>query len=186
MVQTTGKLTLQEFLALPEADVTYELIDGQAVPKVSPKGFHAALQAAVLMLIQTYCQGQGRIYPEWAVILKRSGEDWTPVPDLTYISYDRLSADWMLDEACPTAPELVIEIISPGQSFGELAEKATDYLKGGVSRVWVVDSQARSITVFYPDAPPQTYRGTVPITDTLLPGLQLTAQQVFQQAGLPG
>jgi Uma2 family endonuclease len=92
----------------------------------------------------------------------------------------------MLDEACPTAPELVIEIISPGQSFGDLAEKATDYLKAGVSRVWVIDSQARSITVFYPDAPPQTYRGTVPITDTLLPGLQLTAQQVFQQAGLPG
>ena len=67
MVQTIGKLTLQEFLALPEADVTYELIDGQAVPKVSPKGFHAALQAASTTLIQTWCQAQGRIYPEWAV-----------------------------------------------------------------------------------------------------------------------
>lgn len=185
MIQTKTKFTLQEFLALPETDITYELIDGQAVPKMSPKGFHAALQAALLTLIQVWCQGKGRIYPEWAIILKRNGEDWTPVPDLTYISYNRLSADWMLDEACPVAPELVIEIISPGQSFGDLAQKATDYLQAGVSRVWVVDSQARSITVFYPDAPPQTYKGTVVLTDQLLPGLQLTAQQVFQFAGLP-
>lgn len=185
MIQTTKKLTLQEFLALPETDINYELIEGKAVPKMSPKGFHAAVQAALLILIQLWCKGKGRIYPEWAIILKRNGEDWTPVPDLTYISYNRLSADWMLDEACPVAPELVIEIISPGQSFGDLAEKATDYLQAGVSRVWVVDSHARSITVFYPDAPPQTYKGTVVITDELLPGLQLTPQQVFQEAGLP-
>ena len=39
----------------------------------------------------------------------------------------------LLDEACPVAPELVIEIISPGQTFGDLAEKSADYLQAGVS-----------------------------------------------------
>jgi Uma2 family endonuclease len=91
----------------------------------------------------------------------------------------------MLDEPCPTAPELVIEIISPGQSFGDLTEKAIDYLNAGVSRVWVVDPQAKSITIFYPDAPPQTQKGTATLTDSLLEGLQLTPQQIFGQAGLP-
>jgi len=43
MVSTGAKITLQEFLALPEGDVTYEFVDGQAVPKVSPKAFHSAL-----------------------------------------------------------------------------------------------------------------------------------------------
>ena len=37
MVNTGTQLTLEEFLALPEADVNYEFVDGQAVPKVSPK-----------------------------------------------------------------------------------------------------------------------------------------------------
>ncbi|WP_277878045.1 Uma2 family endonuclease [Leptolyngbya sp. FACHB-261] len=45
----------------------------------------------------------------------------------------------MADEACPIAPELVIEIISPGQTFGEMTQKATDYLSAGVLRVWIVD-----------------------------------------------
>jgi Uma2 family endonuclease len=184
MVQITRKLILEEFLALPEGDVTYELVEGQVVPKMSPKRFHAGVQKALLILMDACFQSRGHLYPEWAVILKRNNQDWVPVPDLTYVSYDRLPADWMLDEACPVAPELVIEIISPGQTFGELTEKATDYLAAGVSGVWIVDSQARSITVFLPESLPRTYRGNTPIAD-LLPGIELTPQQIFQQAGLP-
>lgn len=94
MVSPSTKLTLDEFLALPEGqgDVTYELVDGQAVAKVSPKAFHSALQAALIILLRVWCKGKGRIYPEWAVILERLGQPWVPVPDLTYISYDRLPA----------------------------------------------------------------------------------------------
>ncbi|HBE50777.1 MAG TPA: Uma2 family endonuclease, partial [Cyanobacteria bacterium UBA11369] len=90
------------------------------------------------------------------------------------------------DGACSVPPELAIEIISPGQTFGELAAKARDYLDAGVLRVWVVDSQARSITVFYPDAPPQTYMGDTLLVDSLFEGLEITAQQVFELARIPG
>jgi Uma2 family endonuclease len=113
------------------------------------------------------------------VTLKRNGKDWVPVPDLLYISYARLPASWMADEACPVPPELVIEIISPGQTFGEITEKATDYLAAGVSRVWVLDSQAKSVTAFLPESLPKTYRGKTAIADGLLPDLQLIPQQIF-------
>ncbi len=45
MIQTKTQLTLEEFLTLPEGegDITYELIDGQALPKMSPKKFHSRL-----------------------------------------------------------------------------------------------------------------------------------------------
>ncbi len=88
------------------------------------------------------------------------------------------------DEACPFPPELVIEIISPGQSFSDLSEKATDYLKASVSRVWIVDSQAKSITIFYPDVLPPTKRGQDSLTDEVLPELAITVEEVFQPAGL--
>lgn len=184
MVSSTTRLTLEEFLALPEADVTYEYIEGQAVPKMAPKFFHSRIQKTLLLLLDRWSENKGRVEPEWAVKLKRNGVDWVPVPDLTYISYERLSADWLLDEPCPIAPELAIEIISPGQSFGDLTEKAMDYLNAGVSRVWVIDPQAKSITIFYPDAPPQTKKGTATLNESLLEGLQLTPQQIFWQAGL--
>ena len=82
-----------------------------------------------------------------------------PVPDLLYISNERLTLDEFEDGPCPVPPELAIEIISPDQTFGEMAEKATDYLNAGVLRVWVVDPKAKSITVFAPDTAPTTYRG---------------------------
>lgn len=179
------KLTIEEFFALPEGNGHYELIDGEAIPKVSPKRFHAGTQKALLMLLNVWAQQHGYFYPEWAVVLKRRGADWVPIPDLTYISYDRLAADWQDDDACPIPPDLAIEVISPDQSFGEMAAKATDYLTAGVLRVWVVDPSAKSITVFYPDAPPQTYTGDMVLTDSSFEGLELTAQQVFENAQLP-
>ena len=184
MVTSTKSLTLQQFFELDEGDRPYELVDGQAIPKMSPKFFHARLQKTLLLILDSWAKNQGRVEPEWAIKLQRHGRDWVPVPDLTYISYDRLSADWMLDEACPVAPEVVIEIISPGQTFGDLAEKATDYLQAGVSRVWVIDTIAKSITIFYPDTLPRTIKGTIAIADELFPELELTPQQMFQAAGL--
>ena len=79
----------------------------------------------------------------------------------------------------------VIEIISAAETFGQLAAKARDYLDAKVLRVWIVDSKARSITVFYPDAPPQTYLGDTLLTDPLFDGLELTAKQVFKMAKIP-
>jgi Uma2 family endonuclease len=127
--------------------------------------------------------GRGRIAIEWAVILTRDQVDWVPIPDLLFVSNERLAMDWQEDAPCPVPPELAIEIISPDQTFGSMVEKATDYLTAGVSRVWVVDPRARSITVFYPDRSPHTFSGTAVLTDPLLTGLQITAQEIFQQPG---
>jgi Uma2 family endonuclease len=204
MVQSPNKrLTLEEFLALPEGDVTYEFVNGEAIPKYkdnemsavattggtpatrcSPKFFHSRFQKTLLILLDRCLQSQGRVEVEWAIKLKIDNENWMPVPDLTYISHNLLPADWLQDEACPVPPELVVEIISPGQTFGEMMEKAADYIKAGVLRVWIVDTKARSITIFVAASIPITYRNNQPISDDLLPGLEITPNEVFQRAGL--
>jgi Uma2 family endonuclease len=186
MTLVKSQLTLQEFLDLPpgEGDITYELIDGQAVPKMSPKKFRSKLTLTLLKSLDLWGQESGGVYPNWSVALSRRNQDWVPTPDLLYVSYERLPQSWIEDTVCPVPPELVIEIISPGQAFGQLAGKARDYLDAGVLRVWVVDSQARSITVFYPDAPPKTYMGGETMIDSLFEGLEINPEQVFQQAGI--
>lgn len=187
ILQAKNQLTLQEFLnlSLGEGDITYELVDGQAIPKMSPKFFHAKLTRVLLNLIEQSCQEKGEVCPEWAVALTRRGRDWMPIPDILYISYERLPTNWDENEACPVPPDLVIEIISPGQTFGQMAAKAKDYLDAKVLRVWVLDSKARSITVFYPDAAPQTYMGEELLKDSLFEGLEFTIEQVFQKAKIP-
>ncbi|MEH2177951.1 Uma2 family endonuclease [Nostoc sp.] len=187
ILQAKNQLTLQEFLNLPpgEGDITYELVDGQASPKMSPKKFHSKLTRALLNLIEQCCEGKGEVCPELAVALTRRGRDWMPIPDILYISNERLPLDWEQEGICSVPPNLVIEIISPGQTFGQMAAKAKDYLDAKVLRVWVLDSKARSITVFYPDAAPQTYMGEELLTDSLFEGLQFTVEQVFQKAKIP-
>lgn len=183
MNRAASKLSLQEFLDSPEINEGFEFVDGKVVPKVSPKYKYSSLQLRLLLTLNQWCEssGCGRVLPEWAVILQRRGKDWVPVPNLTYVSYERLSADWDEDEPCPVIPELVIEIISPGQSFGEMTQKATDYLIAGVSRVWVADNQAQSITSFGANEFPQTFWINDTISDDLLPGLFIPVTDLFAQ-----
>ncbi len=218
MTQLKTQLTLAEFLALPEGDIIYELIDGEAIPKFKqdqmsavastggtprtchnggnprmavlsatrclPKFFHSSVTGALFVLLSSWAKEKGRVVIEWAIKLTRNQKDWVPVPDLTYISYHRLPKNWLQDEACPVAPELVIEIISPGQTFGEMTEKATDYIQAGVLRVWIIDTQAKTFTIFYPDSLPQTKRNQDNLEDSLFAGLEITPEQIFQQAGI--
>lgn len=178
------KLTLEQFLNLPEADESFELIDGEAIKKMSPKYFHSSLTTMFWIEISGWFDGRGRVRVEWSVSLKRRGKDWVPVPDLLYVSFDRLAADWHEDTPCPALPELVIEIVSPDQTFNQLAQKATDYLSAGVERVWVVYPPMRSITVFFGDRPPETYRGDRLLTDELFADLAVTSEQFFVKAGI--
>ncbi len=184
MTQLKTELTLEEFLTLPEGDITYEFVDGEAKPKMSPKRFHSKLTLVLALLLNQWSQNLGEVGIEWAVTLKRNGKDWLPIPDLLYISYTRLNRDVVIDEACPVPPELAIEIISPDQTFAEMTEKATDYLKAGVLRVWVVDAKAKAITIFYANTPPQTKRGNDILADSLLEGIPFTPQDIFHQAGI--
>ena len=181
---TTQNLTLEEFLALPNNDVTYELVDGEARPKMSPKRFHSRVTLALGLLLDNWNQDTGEIGIEWAVTLKRKGKDWCPVPDLLYVSKERLGDIALANEPCLVSPELVIEIISPSQAFSDLSEKAVDYLNAGVDRVWLIDSKVKKVTIFYPDAPPQIKQKEESLADDILPGLSLTPQQIFSKAGL--
>ncbi len=171
------KLTKAEFWALADAaDTTYELIDGVAVAKMSPKYFHARSTLHLVRILDQWSDGRGRLGIEWAIDLT---DNFTPVPDLIYISFDRLPATWEENAACPVAPELAIEIISPGQTFGQMIQKASIYLNNGVLRVWIVDPSTQSLTVFYPDAAPITYTGEQVVFDPIFSELSIVTNQLF-------
>jgi Uma2 family endonuclease len=178
MVNTpVKKLTKAEFWTMADAaDLTYELIDGVPIAKMSPKYFHSRSTGKIFALLNDWATNRGRVGIEWAIDLT---DDFTPVPDLIYISFDRLPITWEENAACPVAPELAIEIISPGQTFGQMTQKASSYLNNRVLRVWVIDPSAQSLTVFYPDAAPITHTGDRLITDPIFPELSIVTNQLF-------
>jgi Uma2 family endonuclease len=85
------KLTKTEFWAIADtADRTYELIDGIPIVKMSPKYFHAKSTLYLVRILDKWSEGRGRLGIEWAIDLT---DDFTPVPDLLYISFDKLPID---------------------------------------------------------------------------------------------
>jgi Uma2 family endonuclease len=173
------KLTKAEFWQLADAsiDITYELIQGEAIPKMSPKYFHSRATGKIFAILDNWSQNQGRVGIEWAFDLD---EETIPVPDLLYVSYDRLPSTWNENAACPVPPELAIEIISPGQSLGQLIIKAESYLQAGAQQVWILDPKFQSLIVLSIDRAIKTLINNMVFTDKLFPGLEFTVDQLFQ------
>jgi Uma2 family endonuclease len=171
---TDWPLTLEQFLALPEAKPALEYgPKGQVSQKMSPTTDHGALQIDLGGRLNEYAKSRrlGRAYTEHRVNI--GGR--SVVPDVTYYGASRPPA-----RPYPTTPpDLAIEIASPGQSPGELADRCAWYVEQGSTLALLVDPEARTIQAFSKEQP-QTLSGAdvLPVED-VLPGLQLTVDEVF-------
>lgn len=155
------------------------------VSPMFPKLFHSRVTGALYKIVSQWGDELGEVGIKWTIKLNRRGEDWLSVPDLSFIPYDKLPIESLEDEVCAIAPELIINIMPGERSFRELVEDAIAYLEAGVERVWLVDYQARTITIFYANSRPRNYTGEMQLIEPLFEGLEITPEQIFQQAKLP-
>ena len=74
---------------------------------------------------------------------------WIPRADAGYISLSRLPVRVKGHLTVP--PELLVEVVSPGDNAGDLERKVQEYLLVGVLLVWIVYPDEKTITVRRPD-----------------------------------
>jgi Uma2 family endonuclease len=78
------------------------------------------------------------------------------------------------------APDLVAEVLSPGNRRGEIDAKTREWLDAGCKIVWIVDPDRRTITIHSSNSEPQTLgAGDVLTAPTLMPGFALPVAKVF-------
>jgi Uma2 family endonuclease len=141
--------TLQEPSASDEPEV--EVLRGVELPKVSPKRRHGVLQGVLFGLLATWCGDGGEVATEWRFWLSRDpdGEETTLVPDVAFVSARRMAA--LTDEDAeepPFAPDIAIEIRSPGDRERNVRTKVRLYLAAGSRLVLDVDPQKRRIVAY--------------------------------------
>ncbi|MCL6479199.1 MAG: Uma2 family endonuclease [Peptococcaceae bacterium] len=74
------------------------------------------------------------------------GETETYQPDLIFITKDRLA---IIDpDKINGAPDLVVEILSPGTAYYDLRKKHRVYEEKGVKEYWIVDPQEQSVEIY--------------------------------------
>jgi Uma2 family endonuclease len=154
--------------------------------KPMPTNAHAILQPYIWMLIYQFLSGAriGRVRTEWRCIFGPPGRRRAYVPDVVYVSFARMPpGDATAHPFLHTAPDLAVEILSPGESAGRFAAKLRFYLLHGVRLVWVVDPRARTITVYTPGQADERVLHPGDILDggEVLPGFQAPVADIFAQ-----
>lgn len=140
---------MQGEIVLPETKPALEWIMGRAVQKVSPRRRHSLLQGWWCERLATWARGRGEAGPEWRFRITPPGEVTRPlVPDVAYLSYDRM-ADASDDEleAPLMAPNVAVEILSPDDRRAYVEHKIDLYLTTGTDAVIVVDPDVRTVVV---------------------------------------
>jgi len=173
-------------IVLPETKPETEWILGRAVQKVSPRRTHAKLQTALGAELLRWAEGRGEVGTEWRFRIAPPGQIRRPlVPDVSYVSNERLRGLDDTDlELPPFAPDVAIEILSPGDRSRYVEHKIGVYLAGGSSLVVVVDPSDRSMTL-HDARGVRTLRDGDTLTHPALPGFSLRLPELFAAADRP-
>ncbi len=71
------------------------------------------------------------------------------IPDICFISWERIGADEWPDEPAPEiVPDLAVEVMSKSNTKGEMARKLRDYFEAGVREVWYIYPKTQHMDVY--------------------------------------
>jgi Uma2 family endonuclease len=168
-------------IVLPEAKPASGWIGGRAVQKVSPKRRHALLRVPIADVLLHWAGDRGDVGTEWRFRLAPPGGLRRPlVPGVAFLSKERLALLSDTDaEEPPIAPEIVVEILSPGDKKRHLDEKRRVYLACCVSLLLHVDMGNRRGEAFYGDGTRERVSLDVPFRPKDFPGLEITFADIF-------
>ena len=141
----TGLLTVEEFQNLPEPKEGHiELHHGEVSFMPPAKRGHQRIQRRILSLLTGLAGNEGVVETEMAFRPAPEHEVW--VADVGYIELDRdqATAD---NEYLTGSPNLVVEVLSPGNTVDEINEKISLCMTTGCSSFWVVDPKRKLVSV---------------------------------------
>ena len=182
MVTAVKLITAEELLLMPRDGRRYELLRGVLVEKM-PTGYpHGAVVPLITMALGFYAVSNdyGEVSAgEPGYFLERD-PDTVRAPDVAWIAPGRIPAGTRGYPAL--APDLAVEVKSPGNSYAELAAKAGMWLSYGSREVWVADPERVTITVYRPYQEPVTLGEDDTLEGgDLLPGFAVPVWKLFRR-----
>ncbi len=127
---------------------------GQIV-MMPPPGFqHSRMQFQIAHALRRHLP-KGDVLTECAILT----EDGIKGVDAAWISSDRLKLS-LKDDVLTVAPEICVEVISPGNTRQEMESKRDLYFRAGAEEVWLCDRQG-TLHFFTKSSPAAEGRSTL-------------------------
>lgn len=125
-----------------------ELIDNTLVEKAV--GFEASVVAVTISeLLRSFVVSRRLGIVSGAEGMFRLLASSVRGPDFAFLSRERFPGGQFPQEAYPSlAPDLAVEVLSPGNTKSEMMRKRIEYIHSGVRLVWIIDCRSRSVAVY--------------------------------------
>jgi Uma2 family endonuclease len=177
-------LTVADLDLMPDDDNRYELFEGEVFVSRAPGLPHQRVLTNLLVLFELHLKKHplARVWPNPGVIFDNFN---AAIPDIVIVSNEHIEAI-ASGEKVTGAPDLVIEIVSPGveNERRDRTVKRQAYSKFGVREYWVVDRYQQTIEI-YRLAEGQLMLATTLATNNqlstpLLPEFTVQVGQIFE------
>lgn len=176
-------LTIDDLDALPDDGNRYELFEGELFVSRAPSLSHQRVLGNLHAILRVYLDQNpiGEVLLTPGVIFDQFN---SAIPDAVFSSHQHIT-EIVSGERIIKAPELVIEIVSPGKENArrDREVKRQVYGKHGVKEYWVADPLNRSLEIYslkrHNLALAETLRDEDTLTSSILPGFKCQMRQIF-------
>ncbi|MDQ7825774.1 MAG: Uma2 family endonuclease [Candidatus Eremiobacteraeota bacterium] len=140
-------LTYEDYLTLPNDRNRYEILEGELVMTPSPTTVHQKVSQNLEFIIISYLREHpvGSLYHAPVDVLL--SDISVVVPDILFVAQQRASL--ISERGIEGAPDLIVEILSPGTAKYDRVSKMQIYGKRGVEWYWIVDHKEKTIEEYH-------------------------------------
>ena len=155
MPDTARLITADELERMPQYEHGYELVKGRLVRMTPPGHEHGRVVVGFAAILHAHVKARrlGDVVAESGCKLA-ANPDTVRAPDISFVRRDRIPV--VTRGFLKGAPDLVVEVWSPGDRPSEVRDKVDEYLTHGVLVVVVVDPDHKTVTVHRRLTPPTT------------------------------
>jgi Uma2 family endonuclease len=150
MTTTLQRSTASELFEMPDDGFRYELVKGE-LRKMSPAGGEhgvVVVNATLLLGQHVKTNNLGVCCGAETGFKIASDPDTVRAPDLAFVSRERIPEEGVPKKFWALAPDLAVEVVSPGDTFSEVEEKVEEWLAAGARAVWVLNPKWRGVSVY--------------------------------------
>lgn len=178
-----GEATEADVLALHDHENRlFELVDGVLVEKAM--GFRESMLAIFIAeVLNSFVRRANAGLVTGADGMMRLFPKNVRIPDVAYVAWNRIPGQKVPTAPIPDlAPDLAVEVLSRSNTAAEMKRKRREYFAAGCSLVWIVDPDARNVTVFTSEEEALVLDENAQLGGgDLLPGFSLSVRELFAQ-----
>lgn len=178
-------VTYEVYSAMPDDGERYEIFDG-ALEMMSPgpSVIHQSVSRDLLYILMQSCNSDYAMFvAPLEVILSRTN---VVQPDLILVHRSRMEI--VTDKAIEGAPDIVVEVLSPGSRKRDKVKKLNIYAKHAVPEYWIIDTNARTLEQYVLGGEHYTlsnlFEGDDQMASDRLPCAEFAISDLFKDASI--